>query len=217
MRMKNERVPIQARTLTPFYYHGLYARDGSATHPNVITDTSLMFALKYALLPDVSPALRAKPDYRADLLQIPWRASLLWGSENAMMPPIRHTIDVEREGGNHENMQKNMGSGNFKKTFFVHEVTTGARYHGLLMGPNPFKLLNLEKTETFVIRVGVGKLGLLEISQLEEDELEVVYLNTATAKLFKRHLKEAYRILDTIRVSQPLSIKEAKNELRHWV
>jgi hypothetical protein len=212
MRIKNEWVPIQAQTLTPFYYHGLYARDGSTTHPNVITDTALMFALKYALLPNMSPALRAKPDYRTDLLQIPWRASLLWNDMNEMMPPVRHTIDVEREGGNHENMQKNMGSGNFKKTFFVHEVATGARYQGLLVGPNIFNLLNIK---SIIIRIGVGKMGLLEI--FPNEEIKSARLNASTAKLFRRNLQDVYRIVDTIRVSQPLSIKAAKNELRQWV
>ncbi|HDN25568.1 MAG TPA: hypothetical protein ENG03_00430 [Thioploca sp.] len=212
MRVTNEWVEIQAQTLTPFYYHGLYARDGSATHPDIITDTALMFALQAALLPRLIPILRATPDYRADLTKIPWRTSLLWGENNDMMAPVRHTIDVEREGGNHENLQKNMASGYFKKTFFVHEVAIGARYHGFILGINPFKLL---KTDKFIIRIGVGRLGMLEISR--NDNLKAVRLNTATAKLFERDLPEAYRIIDTIRVSQPFSIGEARDELRHWV
>jgi hypothetical protein len=212
MRVKNEWVGIQAQTLTPFYYHGLYARDGSATHPNIITDTALMFALQAALLPRPIPILRATPDYRADLAKMPWRASLLWGESNDILSPVRHTIDVEREGGNHENMQKNMASGYFKKTFFVHEVAIGARYHGMLVGHNPFNLLKIDK---FIVRVGVGKSGMLEISP--SDKFKEVKLNTATAKLFERDLPEEYRILDTIRVSQPFSIGEAKDELQHWV
>jgi len=32
-------------------------------------------------------------------------------------------------------MQGNMFSGNFKNTFFVHEVEAGAEYTGLLVGP----------------------------------------------------------------------------------
>jgi hypothetical protein len=212
MRLKNESVGIRAKTLTPFYYHGLYALDGSATHPNVITDTALMFALQAALLPNPIPILRSTPDYRADLSKMPWRASLLWGDENEMITPVRHTIDVEREGGNHENMQKNMGSGHFKKTFFVHEVAAGATYQGLVVGLNPFKLL---KTEEFVVRVGVSRLGLLALQPTKE--IKTVKLNTATAKLFKRDLPEAHRILDTIRISQQsFSVKEASDELRLW-
>ena len=69
---------IRARSLTPFYYHGLYARDGSATHPDVITDTALVFALRAALF-GIPGVMRAQPDYKMDLGAIPWRASLLMG------------------------------------------------------------------------------------------------------------------------------------------
>jgi len=206
-----ETLGINARVLTPFYYHGLYARDGSTTHPNVITDTAFMFALRAALL-GTPPVLRAQPDYKADLKKIPWRASLLIGTTNSMLPPVRHTIDVAREGGYHENMQKNMGSGNFKGTFFVHEVAVGANYEGILLGPNPFKIL---KSKTIVVRVGVAKQGMLEISS-HKPVNKTVRLNTATARLFGRDLKEAYRIIDTIRISQALSQNEATEELQLW-
>ncbi len=200
---------VRATALTPFYYHGLYARDGSASHADVITDTALLFALRNALL-GMPPALRATPDYAADLRHIPWRASLLMGEGNALMPPVRHTIDVEREGGNHEAMQKNMGSGNFKKTFFVHEVALGASYSGVIVGPNIF-----QETDSFVVRVGIGRLGMLELRKA--DTLETVRLNAATARLFGRDdVKEEYRILDTIRVSVPFSLQDAKRELVQW-
>jgi hypothetical protein len=201
---------IRARSLTPFYYHGLYARDGSATHPDVITDTALVFALRAALFGGTG-VMRAQPNYKADLDAIPWRASLLMGESNVMMAPVRHTIDVEREGGNHENMQKNMYSGNFKKTFFVHEVETGAEYTGLLVGPDPFAALG---TNRFVIRVGVGRLGMVEITP--DRTIMTIALNTATAKLFRRALPEVYRILDTIRVGASISIDEAATELQKW-
>ena len=201
---------IHARSLTPFYYHGLYARDGSATHPDVITDTALVFALRAALFGTPS-VMRFQPDYKTDLETIPWRASLLMNDSNTIMAPVRHTIDVEREGGNHENMQKNMYSGNFKKTFFVHEVEAGAEYTGLLVGPNPFAALG---TDRFVIRVGVGRLGMIELTP-DQDTTNVA-LNTATAKLFRRVLPEVYRILDTIRVGTSMPIEEAATELQKW-
>lgn len=201
---------IRARSLTPFYYHGLYARDGSATHPDVITDTALVFALRAALL-RVPAFMRSHPDYKTDLGTIPWRASLLTGDSNAMIAPVRHIIDVDREGGNHENMQKNMGSGNFKKTFFVHEVETDAEYTGLVVGPDPFGAL---ETDRFVIRVGVGRLGMVEITP--DPDVTTVALNAATAKIFQRTLPEVYRIIDTIRVGASMPIEEAANELQQW-
>jgi hypothetical protein len=201
---------IRARSITPFYYHGLYARDGSATHPDVITDTALVFALRAALL-RVPEVLRAQPDYQTDLAALPWRASLLLGEGNSAMAPIRHTIDVVREGGNQENMQGNMFSGNFKNTFFVHEVEAGAEYTGLLVGPNPFTVLG---TNRFVIRVGVRRLGMLELTP--DKTITTVALNTATATLFRRIIPEAYRILDTIRVSVAMPMAEAVTELEQW-
>jgi len=208
--MSQDTLSITARVLTPFYYHGLYARDGSATHPNVITDTAFMFALRATLL-GTPPVLRSQPDYKADLQNLPWRASLLMGKSNITLPPVRHTIDVAREGGYHENMQKNMGSGNFKSTFFVHEVGVGARYEGLVVGLDIFKFL---KSKSFIVRVGVARQGMLEISRC--DKPVNVRLNTATARLFGRDLKEEYRIIDTIRVSKSLSQSEASDELGLW-
>ena len=128
-----------------------------------------------------------------------------------MMAPVRHTIDVEREGGNHDNMQKNMYSGNFKKTFFVHEVDAGAEYTGLLVDPDPFAAL---ETDRFVIRVGVGRLGMMEITP--DQAGTTVALNTATAKLFGRVLPEVHRIIDTIRVGASMPIEEAATELQRW-
>ena len=169
-----------------------------------------MFALRAALL-RVPEVLRAQPDYKTDLAALPWRASLLLGEGNSAMAPIRHTIDVVREGGNQENMQGNIFSGNFKNTFFVHEVEAGAEYTGLLVGPNPFTILG---TDRFVIRVGVGRLGMLELTP--DKTITTVALNTATAKLFRRILPEAYRIIDTIRVGIPMPIAEAVAELKQW-
>ena len=108
-------------------------------------------------------------------------------------------------------MQKNMGSGNFKKTFFVHEVEAGAEYTGLLVGPDPFAALEADR---FVIRVGVGRLGMVEITP--DSAVTTVALNTATAKLFRRVLPEVYRIIGTIRVGASMSIEEAATELQRW-
>jgi len=65
------------------------------------------------------------------------------------------------------------------------------------------------------VRIGVSRLGLLALQPAKE--IKSVKLNTATAKLFKRELPEAHRILDTIRISQQsFSVKEASAELRLW-
>jgi hypothetical protein len=207
----NVAIPISAHLLSPFYYHGLYAMDGSATHPGVITDTALIFAVRHTLLGSPS-TLPNRPNYYEDMRHIPWRASLLMGtSNNQVLPPVRHTIDVSREGGYHDKMQNCMSSGNFIGTFFVHEVASGAEYQGMLYGPDFFKFYDIQ---TLIVRVGVGGLGMLEIRR--DKSVGDVHLNAKTASWFNRSIQEKYRILDSIRVAQAMSIRQAVDELRYW-
>lgn len=202
-------VPFAAESLTPFYYHGLYVPDGAATHPNVVSDTAICFALAQAIGLPRSPVLRDQPAYLEDLRRLPWRASLATGNGNRNLGPVRHIIDVEREGGNSVAMQKAMGSGMYKKTFYVHEVAPGTRYHGVLYGPDPFLL-----SDELVVRIGVGRLGLLRLC-CDADERHY-HLNTATAALFGQTLPEENRILDTLRLSQPYPLGEAVEILARW-
>ncbi len=200
-----EWMGISATLLSPLYYHGIYVPDGSATDPRALTDTGMVFALSAAL--GCSPTLhtRQTPEYRADLMKVPWRASLFLAENARLLAPVRHIIDVEREGGNTETMQSNMASGNFKKTFYVHEIEIGAVYHGALFGPNPFKAYH---TDSIVIRMGVGRTGLVQLKPQPVPEKIVV--NTATLALFGHKVPEAYRIMDTIRPSHALSIAEVQ-------
>lgn len=195
--------------MTPFYYHGLYVPDGSATHPDVLSDTSLCFALAHAFGIPPTPCLREKPDYKENLRFIPWRASLAIGVDNRSLGPVRHIIDVEREGGYTYGMQKNMGSGLYKKTFYVHEVAPEAKYHGILFGPDPFAI-----DKEIIVRIGVGRMGLLRLERsTDEDHCR---LNTATARLYGQTLPDAIRILDTIRFSFPFTPAEAGEILATW-
>lgn len=209
---------VKATTLTPFYYHGLYSPDGSATDPGILTDTTVMFALAHALGCPPTPFRRSRPDYATDIVRLPWKASMflasadIYSSANHLLKPVRRGVDVEREGGYHETLQKNMGSGNVKKVWWVHEVGIGATYYGALFGPNPFKLYS---TSEIFVRVGVGSTGLvrLEPTALPDDS---VRLNTATVKLFGDSVPEDYRILDTIRVSVPLDMAAAGKVVSEW-
>lgn len=212
---KHDYIGIRARILSPFYYHGLYTRDGSATAPDVITDTALLFALRQAFftVPPMQTKLFGKAlaeQYKADLQALPWRASLLMGEGNSMLPPVHHIIDVSREGGFRQDLRKDMSSGNFTNRFYVHEVAAGAEYRGILIGSNPFP-----DEKKLIVRVGVGRLGMLELTQ--DDGIKTVRLNTATARLFGRsEIREEYRVLDTIRVSVPFSLQDAGRELAAW-
>lgn len=202
---------LDAEVLTPFYYHGHYAMDGSATDSGVITDTTLLFALRAALL-GASPLLRGQPDYRADLATIPWRASLLMGmGNNDLLPPLRRTVDMDKEGGRSARMQKNMSSGFYKNQFFTHSVRPGAAYYGMVVGPDPFSLAD---NDELLVRIGVGRAGLLRLHRSTTEQ--VVRLNAATAQLFQRPVAAEYRILDTIRPSRSYTISEAFKELRAW-
>lgn len=209
--MDNTPIPFRAETLTPFYYHGLYVPDGSSTHPDVLSDTALCFALAHAFGIPPTRRLREKPDYREDLCSIPWRASLSTGEDNRNIAPVRHIIDVDREGGNSVRMQKNMASGFFKKTFYVHEVAPGALYHGIIVGSDPFRMAH---TDEVTIRIGVGRLGIV---RLTKDKPRSNYrLNAATGLLFGCALSEESRILDTIRFSFPYAPAEAGEILSTW-
>jgi len=202
-------VPFRAEVLTPFYYHGLYAPDGAATHPDVLSDTALCFALAHTLGLPPTPRLRQQPDYAEDLRRIPWRASLALGEGNRNLGPVRHIIDVEREGGYSVSLQKAMGSGFYKKTFYVHEVAPGARYSGMLHGPDPFG-----PGGELIVRVGVGRLGMLRLRPAPD--VVACRLNAATARLFGQTLPEDGRMLDTLRLSPRYSLDEAAAVLATW-
>lgn len=201
----NRWIGVHATLLTPLYYHGLYVPDGSATEPRFLTDTAMVFALAAAL--DCSPTrfLRATPDYKTDLQRLLWRATLFESTNAHLMAPVRHIIDTDREGGNTETMQANMASGNFKKTFYVHEVAEGAEYLGALWGPDPFEALGVS---SLVVRMGVGRTGIVELRPTQVPD--PVRLNAATAHLLGWPIPEAYRVIDTIRPSHPLPLVEAE-------
>ncbi|MBK1717849.1 hypothetical protein CKO27_09380 [Thiocystis violacea] len=197
--------------LTPCYYHGRYAMDGSASDPDVITDTALLFALRATLL-GAPATLKARPDYRADLMDIPWRASLLMGQGNALLPPLRRSVDMEREGGRSVSVQSNMNKGHYKNIFFTHSIAAGATYRGLLVGPDPFAWTD---SGSLIVRVGVGRAGMLRLAR--DDGGKEVRLNAATGLLFNRSLTEQERRLDTIRPTAPMSVEKAAEELRQWL
>lgn len=207
--MKPTLIAFRGETLTPFYYHGVYVPDGSATCPDVLSDTALCFALAHALGCPPTTALRARPNYLEDLKRLPWRASLALGPNNRNLGPVRHIIDVEREGGYSTAMQKAMGSGLYKKTFYVHEVAPGAEYHGVLFGPDPFVV-----DKTIIVRIGVGRTGLLRLER--SDATSDCRLNTATAALFGQFLRTRIKILDTIRLSRCYTPSAAAAVLASW-
>ncbi|MBX6396539.1 MAG: hypothetical protein IRY98_12735, partial [Alicyclobacillaceae bacterium] len=125
--------------------------------------------------------------------------------------PVRHSLDMEREGGYQESLQKGMASGNVKKIWWVHEVAPGAQYEGVLFGPDPFALYDVDD---IVIRVGVGRLGIVRLER--QAVPEQVRLNAATALLFDQELPEEYRLLDTIRVSKPMNVEDAAGVVSRW-
>ena len=209
--MERQAIPLQAELLTPCYYHGFYAMDGSASDPDVITDTAVLFALRATLL-GAPATLKARPDYRADLMEIPWRASLLIGSGNALLPPLRRSVDMEREGGRSVSVQQKMNKGHYKNIFFTHSIAAGSRYQGLLVGPDPFAWTD---SKSLIVRVGVGRLGMLRLAR--DDRVQTVQLNAATGILFDRQLTERERRLDTIRPTMPMSIAIAAEELQQWL
>ncbi|MGA7981795.1 MAG: hypothetical protein WCA32_16420 [Chromatiaceae bacterium] len=209
--MDCQAIPLHAELLTPCYYHGRYAMDGSASDPDVITDTALLFALRASLL-GAPATLKGQPDYRADMAGIPWRASLLMGQGNALLPPLRRSVDMEREGGRSVSVQSNMNKGHYKNIFFTHSIAAGATYRGLLVGPDPFASAD---GASLIVRVGVGRAGMLRLTR--DAKITEVRLNAATAVLFERTLSEQERRLDTIRPTALMPLAAAADELRQWL
>ncbi len=205
---------VRAVILAPFFYHGLYVPDGSATDPTILSDTTVMFALAHSMGCPPTEFPRSRPEYAKDIAKLAWKSSLFVqpsSASNRVMPPIRHTLDMEREGGYQEKLQKGMRSGNVKKFWWVHEVALGSCYEGAVYGPNPFEVARMD---TLVIRVGVGRLGIVRLEQINVPE--EMRLNAATARLFGQTLTEEYRILDTIRVSRAMNPVEAAEVVSTW-
>ena len=208
---------IQAETLTPFAYHSLMVQQGTATLPELISDHAIMFGLAASLgMMDASPCLPTK-DYRRDVSQMPWRASVFTTYEPRLLPPLVRRLNLTEEAGYRKRIQDVVKKGNLKDYFTTQEVPPGVTFRGALFGYDPFAETGQDE---IVIRIGLHRNGMVRLSKPNPDKgelpIEQVQLNAATAHLFQRELSVARYLLHGIQLSPAMSLQEARAEVLQW-
>ncbi|EIJ32871.1 hypothetical protein [Thiothrix nivea] len=209
---------IQAETLTPFTYHSLMVQQGTATLPELISDHAIMFGLAASLgMMDASPCLPNK-DYRRDVTQMPWRASVFTTDEPRLLPPLVRRLNLTEEAGYRKRIQDVVKKGNLKDYFTTQEVPPGVIFRGALFGYDPFAVTGQDE---IIIRIGLHRNGMVRLSKPGRNKgelaIEQVQLNAATAHLFQRELPVARYLLHGIQLSPAMSLAEARDEVLQWV
>lgn len=209
--MKAINIGIQAETLTPFVYHSLMVQSGTATLPEVISDQAICFGLAASLgMMNAVPCLPTK-DYKRDLLQMPYRASIFTTDDPQLLPPLTRRLNLDEEAGFKERHQLLVKKGNFKNFFSTQEVPMGVKFQGALFGFDPFKHTGLDE---IIIRIGLHRNGMV---RLTKTPVEQVHLNAATAHLFERELAVERFLLYGIQLTPALSLKAAHQEVAQWM
>ncbi|WP_295541163.1 hypothetical protein [uncultured Thiohalocapsa sp.] len=202
---------LKATTLTPFAYHSLAVQGGTATLPELISDSALCFGLANALGHARAWCALPPKDYRRDWLAMPWRASVLTTKQPRLLPPIARRLNLEEEGGFQKKLRDVVSKGNLKQFWSIQEVPPAVEFRGALFGPDPFEVVGAEE---IVIRVGLHRNGMVK---LERDEaVDRVRLNAATAMLFGQELAVERFLLYGLQLTKPMPLKDAAEEVRRW-
>lgn len=204
-------IGLKATTLTPFAYHSLAVQGGTATLPELISDSALCFGLANALgYARAWCALPAK-DYKRDWSAMPWRASVLVTERPRLLPPIARRLNLEEEGGFQKKLRDVVSKGNLKQFWSIQEVPPAVEFKGALFGPDPFKVVGADE---IVIRVGLHRNGMVK---LEPDRtVDRVRLNAATAMLFEQELTVERFLLYGLQLTMPMPLKDAAEEVSKW-
>nr|CAA6812553.1 MAG: Unknown protein [uncultured Thiotrichaceae bacterium] len=215
--MKNTAIPVKAETLTPFAYHSLMVQQGTATLPELINDQAIMFGLASSLgMMDACPCLPTK-DYKRDLLQMPWRASLFTTDHPTLLPPLVRRLNLTEEAGYKKRVQDVVKKGNLKDFFTTQEVPMGITFNGALFGYDPFKETGLDE---IIIRIGLHRNGVVKLSRPDmkkgDQAIKQVQLNAATAHLFGRDLSVERYLLYGIQLTEAMSLSDAQQEVAQW-
>lgn len=206
----NPVIGLRAETLTPFAYHSLAVQGGTATLPELISDSALVFGLA-ATLGMTAPRLALPPkDYRRDWSALPWRASVLLTDRPRLLPPLARRRNLEEEGGFPPKLRDVTYKGNLKQFWTTQEVPPGVCFRGALFGPDPFALAGEAQ---LVIRIGLHRNGML---RLRPEAVDKVRLNAATAALFERELPVARFLLYGLQLTAPMDLATAAGEVARW-
>jgi hypothetical protein len=215
--MKNIATCIQAETLTPFTYHSLMVQQGTATLPELISDRAIMFGLAASLgMMSACPGLPDK-DYKRDLLQMPWRASVFTTDNPRLLPPLVRRLNLTEEGGYKKRVQDVVKKGNLKDFFTTQEVPMGVVFSGALFGFDPFRETGLDE---IIIRIGLHRNGMVRLrktcAEHSEKPEQQVRLNADTGHLFGRVLAVERYLLYGIQLTPVMTLQEAATEVAQW-
>lgn len=207
-------IGVIAETLTPFCYHSLMVQNGTATLPELIGDRAVAFGLAATLgMLQASVAL-PKKNYRRHLQAMPYRTSVFTlANEPKLLPPLIRRLNLDEEGGYPpENIVG--GTSNLKTFFQTQEVPHGQIFKGAIFGFDPFKETGQKE---LVIRIGLHRNGMVLLRKPKEDEkVEPVYLNAATAALFKCELPVKRYCLHGLQITPEYTLASALEEVSQW-
>ena len=200
--------PFRLTALAPWAWHGLAVPSGTATLPDVVTDTAVAFSAAVALgMAPRHPCLPQKPDYRAHLTALPFKTSLFLGRGNRLNRPLARRLNLDAECGLPATVDTARKSGNIKDYYHIQEVATGAVFRGFFLHADPLRIAREaygESPDALVLRLGLGRtgVGLLERSKPDGG----IVLNLHTARLFDPGLQLATGpyLLHNIQPTKPL-------------
>lgn len=202
---------IKAITLTPFAYHSLMVPSGSATLPELISDSAVAFGLASALGWLYAGVALPDKDYRRHWRALPYRASLFTTAQPRLLPPLIRRLNLDAEAGLKRKVQDVAKKGNVKDFYQTQEIPEGQVFTGALFGFNPFKESG---RDTLVIRVGLHRAGMLQLER--DDSVGEVSLNAGTAALFGRELAVERYCLYGLQRTPGYALKEAAAEVGAW-
>ncbi len=205
-------IPIEVTTLTPFAYHSLAVQGGSATLPELISDTAIAFGLAATLGMMSSRVALPRCDYRRDLSAMPYRASIFTTRDPRLLPPLTRRLNLDAECGLQQRVQNVAKKGNLKDFFHIQEVPHGQHFYGLLCGLDPFAASGQNE---LVIRIGLHRSGMCRL-QRATNPPQPVRLNAATAHLFGRELAVERYCLHNLQLTPLMEPQQVVAEVANW-
>lgn len=204
---------VEAETLTPLSYHSVAIPSGTATIPDVITDSAICFGLANALGMMRATTVLPSKGYLRDLVSIPFRSSVFSTIDDPrLLAPLIRRNNLDAEGGIQKKFRAVADKGNWKDFFLIQEIPQGQRFNGCIFNFDPFEYCGLDD---IVIRVGLHRNGMLRLRKARGEF--PVRLNAWTAGLFGRHLKVTRFLLFNIQLTPEMDTTEALEEVKKWV
>lgn len=206
-----QAIPLKATTLTPFAYHSLAIQSGTATLPELISDTAISFGLAASLGMMAARVALPRRDYLRDLRAMPYRSAVFTTAHPELLAPLVRRLNLDAEAGLQKKVQDVAYKGNLKEFFQIQEVPEGQVFHGALFGLDPFQ--HTGEAE-LIIRIGLHRYGMVRLEPAPE--VTAVRLNAATAHLFARTLPVERYALYNLQLTETKFLDEAAAEVAQW-